>query len=204
MMPENPTPADSNQPITDLLKRIVEGDAEAREELFRQVYSNLHAVAQSCFRNQGRSQTLNPTDLVNEVAVKMLSNPALLSSNSRGAFYSLVSITMRHVLIDHARKRSTQKRKPNGDRDYSPIDQIVDNLESTNHLDLIALNEALDELKSRSERQHEIVIRHFFGGLSFPQVAGQLGVCLSTVEKDWSFARCWLLARMQDQDDEQR
>ncbi|MEZ6119537.1 MAG: ECF-type sigma factor [Pirellulaceae bacterium] len=201
-MSEKTTAADSNQPITDLLKRIVQGDAAAREELFRQVYSNLHTVAQSCFRDQGRHQTLNPTDLVNEVALKMLNNPALLSSSSRGAFYSLVSITMRHVLIDHARKRSAQKRTPIGDRDYSPIDQIVDNLESTNHLDLIALNEALDELKTQSERQHEIVIRHFFGGLTFPQVANQLGCSLATVEKDWRFARCWLLARMQDHDDE--
>ena len=105
---------------------------------------------------------------------------------------------MRHVLIDHARERNRLKR--GGDARRLPLDQVSDEAATMfgcPDLDIVALNDAIDRLEGSFPRQARAVELIFFVGLSHPEAAQLLEVSLSTIDRDWSFARVWLLREME-------
>ncbi len=175
---------------TRLLNRMGAGDSEAAHELARLVYSELHDLASALLAREP-STTLQPTALVHEAWIRFAGDDA--NFESRFQFYSLASKIMRHVLVDHARARRAHKRGQ-GRRPVTWIDAG----ESTpaRALDLLDLDDALRKLEGRDGELFRIVELHFFGGLSYAEIARAFGVSLPTVERRWRIARAWLLAEL--------
>jgi RNA polymerase sigma factor (TIGR02999 family) len=102
---------------------------------------------------------------------------------------------MREVLIDHARRRAADRR--GGGRRRVPLDLMLDYFDAQ-HLDVVAVHEALDRLTELNERQGQVMTLRYFGGLTVPEVAEALGVSPVTVERDWRLARAWLRDQLGD------
>jgi RNA polymerase sigma-70 factor (ECF subfamily) len=156
------------------------------------VYAELRALAAAYARGQRPGHTLQPTALVHEAFVKLVEAPAG-GWNDRAHFFAVAATAMRQVLADHARSRQARKRGGDWQRitlDGGELGQERD------ELDLVALDEALEELGRSDPRKLRVVELRFFGGLTAEEVARVLGVSLSTVESDWRTARAWLQIRL--------
>ena len=182
------TDAASPDDLTRLLARAADGDGEALERAAVLVHHELRSIASRVLAGQRPGQTLCTTALVNEAFAKMLGGSGQ-RYEGRSHFLAVASRAMRSILVDYARARGAQKR--GGGRSRVAIDEVIREFES-DRLDLIALDDALDRLESRTPRQVRVVEMRFFAGLSIAQTASALGVSHGTVENDWRFARAWL------------
>jgi RNA polymerase sigma factor (TIGR02999 family) len=179
--------------ITLLLQRSAQGDSNAAAALFPVVYRELRALAGAMMRSEGPI-TLQPTALVNEAYVKLVSgSPA--NVNDRDHFFRLAAKVMRQVLIDHAREKKTDKRGGDINKHSLTLD-IPDPSRGPTSLDLLALDDALLQLAQADPRKAELVELRFFAGLTNEQTASVTGLSLSTIEREWRFARAWLLERL--------
>ncbi|USN98001.1 MAG: sigma-70 family RNA polymerase sigma factor [Phycisphaeraceae bacterium] len=152
------------------------------------VYSQLRAIAGAYFREQRPEHTLQPTALVNEVFVRMIgSNASALES--RAHFLAVAAKAMRHILIDHARRKRAEKR--GGAFERVTLSGVLSS-SGENAYDAIDVDEALAKLAEINERQARVVELRFFAGLKVAEVASLLGVSDRTVEMDWRMARAWL------------
>ncbi len=185
---------DCNEKLTSILDRISSGEAEAQQELFALVYDELRGMAQRMMDRESADHTLQPTALVHEAAMRLLDSKTLERGGNRSYFFGAMSLAMRRVLVDHARSLSTQRRGA-GRRNVS-LDSLVRQVEETNRVDLVALDDLLFQLERLSPRQSEIVMRRFFGGFEMQEIADQLNVSVSTIQKDWRTARTWLRHRL--------
>lgn len=156
------------------------------------VYEELRRIARMHLDSERLDHTLQATALANEAYLK-LSRKGELSIRDRQHFFALASRMMRQILVDHARRKFAGKR---GGR-AAPISfdeaahvLIVENPQ------LLALSDAIEELASRDARQAQIVDLKFFGGFSVPDIANALQCSESTVKRDWSMARAWLLREL--------
>ncbi len=174
--------------ITLLLQGASHGDQSAVRELLPLVYKELRAIAGSYFQKQTPAHTLQPTAIVHEAYVKLV-NRSAQSWESRAHFMAIVSTAMRQILADHARARNAEKR--GGKHERVTMD-VISPVADTCTLDVIALNDALDELQRLHERQARVVEMRFFGGLTVKEASHALGVSESTVEEDWRAARSFL------------
>lgn len=152
------------------------------------IYKELRSIADVCFRGQSKGHTLQPTALVNEALAKMIRSDST-QWESKSHFLGVAAKAMRHILIDHARKKRTNKRGGEFDRVTLSGVMITNAREEFDALDV---DEALLKLERVDERQAKIVELRFFGGLNSMQIADVLGVSPRTVELDWRFARAWL------------
>ena len=184
--------------VTTLLSRAADGDRLAKDRLFELLYPTLRELAEVQMRHERPGHTLQPTALVNEAILKMNDDRLLAEAANRYSFIAAAARAMRAVLVDHARRRTALKRPSGEKRQRHPLDETVEYFERTQQLDVMALDDALEHLCAQSQRQHDIVMLHFFGGLKFKQIADYLDVSLSTVEKDWRFARAWLRRVLDD------
>jgi RNA polymerase sigma factor (TIGR02999 family) len=146
-------------------------------ELAELVYQELRRLALLFMRRERGNHTLQPSALVNEAWERLAEQPNI-SWQDRNHFFAVAANCMRNVLVDYARRRRATKR--GGDK-----------RQVTLH-DLLALNEALDGLKALDARACQIVEMHFFGGLSFEEIAQVLHISARTVGRDWDMARRWL------------
>ena len=179
--------------VTLLLNRISAGDIGARDLLFNSVYSELRYLAASLMRKARRNHTLLPTDLVHEATMKLLHADSLTALANRRMLFAVAAHSMRSILVDYARQRSALKRPTGGDRQRTPMDEVLEHFEASERCSVVELEDALVDLREHSQIHHEIVVLHFFGGMKFIDIAKHLSVSLSTVEKSWRFARCWLV-----------
>jgi len=177
---------------TVLLDRLRDGDDGAREELFGLLYPELHARAGAVFRSQKADHTLQPTALVHEAYLKMMTPGA--AWQNRAHFCGVAAKAMRQILVNHARDKKALKRGGGAAGRAITVSDAVD--EGGRELDVLALHEALEELARLDGRQAKIAELRFFGGLSGKEVAEALGVSLRTVELDWSMAKGWLASRL--------
>jgi RNA polymerase sigma-70 factor (ECF subfamily) len=181
--------------ITKVLARIDAGESGAVAALMELAYDELHELAQALMRGQPAEHTLQPTALVNEAAIRLLGSGGLEAVRNRSYFFGAMCRAMRRVLVDHARRRLTERRG-GGKRPQSlsdtPLDATIDVIETERGIDLIELDEALARLQARSERQADVVTMRFFGGFEMREISEHLQVSLSTIEDDWRIARSWL------------
>jgi RNA polymerase sigma-70 factor (ECF subfamily) len=168
------------------------GDPSEAARLMDAVYHELRAQASGFFRKHPGPHTLQPTALVHEAFLRVADKTGA-QFEDRAHFAALCAVAMRHILIDHVRRRSTNKR--GGDWKRVSLANLVSPNEGDS-LDVLALDEALTELGQRSKRQVLIVEYRFFGGMSVPEVAHVLKVSTSTVEEDWRMARAWLMVQL--------
>ena len=155
--------------------------------LFELVYHELRRLASSNLRLERPDHTLQTSALVNEAYLRLAGNRHLQSTD-RQQYLRVASHAMRHVLVDHARRRSAVKREGGVRVDLDEAAAIVvANLE-----DLLVVDAALQKLAGVDARQAEIVELRYFGGLSVPETAEALNVSEKTVKRDWAVARVWL------------
>jgi RNA polymerase sigma factor (TIGR02999 family) len=177
--------------ITEILDELrASGGAtpEARNRLYDAVYEELKKVANGLMRSERPGHTLQPTALVNEAYLKIFGRSET-EWRDRKHFLGVATRAMRQVLVDHARRRSADKRGGGWDR-------ITFNnaITSTNHPEtgILELDRALDRLAELSQRMVRVVEFRVFGGLSHDEIADMLSVSSRTAANDWSVARRWL------------
>lgn len=186
--------------ITELLQSWSEGDPEAFSRLVPLVYEDLHNMASFFFQRESESHTLQPTALVHEVYLRMFREEDLSWENRR-QFFGFASKLMRNFLVDHARSRQAQKRG-NG-AIHIPLDDVL-GLSLDAGPDLLAINEALEQLAKTDPRQSEIVQLRFFVGLTVEEIARVLETSPSTVKREWRAAKFWLHRRLSQEPAEKR
>jgi len=179
--------------VTRLLQAWSDGDAEAFERVLPLVYDELHRMAARHLAGERSSISLQATVLVNELCLRLLGWDPIHWQN-RGHFFGVSAGMMRHVLVDIARRRRAERRGgPNAVR--VPLDGIeIPAIEPD--ADLLAVDEALQQLAREDPRKARVVELRFFGGLSVEETAETLGVSARTVHSDWAFARAWLYRRL--------
>ncbi|HMT08605.1 MAG TPA: sigma-70 family RNA polymerase sigma factor [Pyrinomonadaceae bacterium] len=174
------------QDVTVLLDKISEGSSTAPSELLPLVYDDLRRLAQAYFNNEKSEHTLQATALVHEAYIRLV-NWENVSWQNRAHFFAVAAEVMRKVLIDHARKRDSQKRS-GGQRIV--LDDAI-SVPEKKDLDVIKLEEALVALETVDPRQAKIVELRFFGGLSIEETAYVLNISETTVRREWTFAKAW-------------
>ncbi|MBI1380496.1 MAG: sigma-70 family RNA polymerase sigma factor [Planctomycetaceae bacterium] len=172
------------------------GDGAARGPLWDRVYADLRAQAGAFLSRERVGHTLEPTALVHEAWFRLI-RAGGVQLESRGHFLALAARAMRQVLVDHARarladKRGAQRRQMGG----SELLQLAEVDLDRDALDLLALEEALEDLRRLSPRLVRVVELRFHGGLTKDEAALSLGVSRNTVDRDWRTARAWLATRL--------
>jgi RNA polymerase sigma factor (TIGR02999 family) len=157
------------------------------DRLFTVAYEELKRIAASVSRDD-RAMTLSPTALVNEAWVKLSQSPTL-QFESHLHFRSIAARAMRQVLVEAARRRKATRR--GADPAFVTFDDDIGKT-TAGADDIVALNEALDELAHLSPRQAEMIEARFFGGFDTAEIAALLGISEATVLRDWRVARAWL------------
>lgn len=162
------------------------------DRLFPVLYRELRRIAAGLLAREGAGHTLDPTALVHEAYMKIAAQQTHGWSD-RAAFVSVAAQAMRRILVDHARAAGAKKRGGGGRR-IELTDAIAAFEERA--IDLLGLDAALNELALLDQRKARLVEVRFFGGLSVEEAAAALGMTQRTAERDWSFARAWLRARL--------
>jgi RNA polymerase sigma-70 factor, ECF subfamily len=171
--------------VTQLLQDWKSGKREALDELLPIVYDELHRVAKRLLRNE-YAETLPTTALVHEAYLKLVDQHSVDWEN-RGQFFGVASQAMRRILVDHARERHSQKREG--------IKITLDNANTISvqlNESLLDLDLALHELAVFDEVQSKIVELRYFAGLTFEEISSVLEIPLTSVFREWTFARTWL------------
>jgi RNA polymerase sigma factor (TIGR02999 family) len=181
--------------ITVLLNRLRAGDALALSELAPLVGAELRRLASGHLRHQAAGCTWQPTDLVNELWLRLLGRGHLDFQN-RGHFLGVAAHLMRVMVIDHARARCAAKRTPEKTPDNGSEFAALLALTDERALELIALDDSLSCLAGICPRQAEIVEMRYFAGLTVEETAAALAISPATVKREWDKARAWLHARM--------
>jgi len=173
---------------TRLLKAWSEGDETALERLVPLVDAELRRLARHYLRQERPGHILQTTALVNEAWVRLIVWPDV-SWQNRAHFIGLAAQLMRRVLVDEARRRQAQKY--GADAVHVSLAE-AEGIAHEKGADLVALDDALNELATFDERQSKIVELRFFGGLSLEETAEALKISARTVQREWSMAQAWL------------
>jgi RNA polymerase sigma factor (TIGR02999 family) len=180
-----------SQPVTELLVRWKEGDHEALERLVPLVYKELRDIARLHLMRERPGHTLQSAALVHEAYLRLVDQRPFQTEN-RAHFLAVASRLMRQILVDHARSHGAAKR--GADRRVELDTSIV--LPQVRSADVVALDDALNDLTKLDEQQGRIVELRFFGGLATEEIAEVLGISASTVKRDWNVAKAWLSREM--------
>lgn len=181
---------DDSTTLTETLERWRAGDNGAGNSAVEQAYRELRKIAASLMRGERDGHTLSPTALLNETYLSKLRSAAT-TAQDRGHFYALAARAMRQVLIEHSRKKQTQKRTAPetlaGGDSYRPV-QLDANV--------LDLDRALRELRRKDSKAATIVeLRHFLG-MTNDEVADVLSMDTYRVRQEWEFAKVWLRQRL--------
>jgi len=174
--------------VTHLLEEIRAGRKEALDELFRAVYSDLHAVAVRRMRSAPEGNLLQPTALVNETYLRLFGeHPAQV--NDRKHFFSLAATAMARILVDLSRSERAAKR---GGRSQRVTIQSFMQIAPASADELVKINDAIAELAKIDERAAEVVRMTYFAGRDTEDIAEFFGVSPRTVQRDLTVARAFL------------
>ena len=186
--------------ITRLLKEWKAGNAKAGEELIARTYPELRRVAHAHLRRERRGHTLQTTAVLHEAYLRLLrKGPGSVEDHE--AFFRLMAAEIRHRLIDHARRRLAGKRGGGAAHENCDIAALAARVDPGNDIEpmLARLDQALVELGKSFPRAAQVVQLRFLAGLTMEETAKELDLSTGTVKRDWTFARAWLAAAMEDE-----
>ena len=175
--------------VTALLRAWSKGDQAAFDRLTALVYKELHRIGHRYMQNERAGNTLQTTALVNEVYLRLV-DVTNVDWQERAQFFAICAQMMRRILVDAARARGAQKRGARAERVSGEGVELVS--PEPQHF-VIALDAALDEFAKVAPRQARVIELRYFGGLDEKEIAEVLRVSTRTVERDWNFARSWLM-----------
>jgi len=179
--------------VTTLLRSWRAGDEDALEQLIPIVYEELRRIAALHLRRERAAHTLHPTDLVAEAYLR-LAGGAQPDLADRVHFFAVAARNMRQILVDHARRRTADKRG-GGERALTLDEGLIG---GERPAELVRLDEALEELAKLDARKARTIELHYFGGLGHAEVAQVLGVHASTVARDLRVGEAWLHRFLRD------
>lgn len=189
-------PEPSSAQITGLLDRWKQGDRSVEQELVSWIYPTLRDLARAQMRRQGGALTLQATELANEAYMRLIKQQGVDWQN-RDHFAAISATVLRRVLVDYLRERNAEKR--GGGVAMVTLDG-VDSAElpgSGDHLDWLALDQALNDLAEADPAVAKVVELRLFSGLEVEQIAACCNSSTATVGRQWRFARNWLSTRLQ-------
>ena len=185
--------------LTGLIQAHAAGDPGALQRLLPLVHAELRSLAARALRRERKDHTMQPTDLVSEVYLK-LADQAEVDWGDRTHFFSVAAGAVRQVLVDHARRHDAQKRG-GGRKPFTLHD--FDAILPAHSLDLLSLDDALHVLAELDPEQHRVVEMRFFGGMRVEEIARVMSMSPRTVKNRWRAARAWLIAHLQTEEEEQ-
>jgi RNA polymerase sigma factor (TIGR02999 family) len=178
---------DSSTSLTDLLEKWRAGDQDSLHHVFPLVYSELKRLARSRLRSERPNHTLQSTALVHEAYLRLLKSDQNQFAN-RDHLLAVAALLMRQILVDHARQRNAAKR----DGGYGITLNDLNVGAKSEDVNIVALDDALQELARLDPQQSRVVELRYFGGLSIEETARALEVSPATVKREWASARIWL------------
>jgi RNA polymerase sigma factor (TIGR02999 family) len=180
--------------VTDLLRRWGEGDAEALDQLFPLMYDRMRQLAHQRLRTEPDG-SLNTTALVHEAYLKLV-DQSRAQWSERSQFFAIAARAMRRILVDYARQHLAEKR--GGRRERVVLDGEILSLDQRADA-LLAVDEALERLRTVDERASRVVECRFFGGYTDAETAEALGITDRTVRRDWLRAKAWLYEALREE-----
>src|SRR5581483_1291860 len=180
-MPEEP-------PVTVLLQRFANGDKVALDTLIPLVYTELQRLARGYLRNERSGHTLQPTALVHEAYARLLRQDQPDYQN-RAHFLGVAAQVMRQILIDHARTKNAEKR--GGGRPNFSMEEATE-IAMDRPSELIAIDDALNELARTDSLKAKLIEMRFFGGLTAEESAEALQMSVNEVRRHLRVAQAWL------------
>ena len=184
----DPDERDKDREVATLLRHWQQGDDAALEDLLPLLYADLRKLAAAYMRRESPAHTLQPTALVSEAYFR-LEGRRHIPVKSRAHFMAAAAEAMRRILVDHARRKRSEKR--GGDRQRVTLHEGLA-AERVEDVDLLALDQALDRLRQLDDSMADVVILRYFGGLTLEELAGVLGTSERSVSRRWTMARTWL------------
>jgi RNA polymerase sigma factor (TIGR02999 family) len=188
--------------VTRILSAIEAGDPQAADQLLPLVYDELRKLAAVRLGQENPGQTLQATALVHEAYLRLVGREQesgdgeSVKWDSRGHFFAAAAEAMRRILVDGARRRNAEKRGSGAVRhELHDIEIAAAEIPE----DLVALDEALDELAAVDKPAADLVHLRYFAGLSIPDAAETMNISPRTAARLWAYARAWLRQKIEGQ-----
>jgi RNA polymerase sigma factor (TIGR02999 family) len=175
--------------VSRILDQIQRGNAQAAQ-LLPLVYDELRRLAGAQMAQERPDHTLDATALVHEAYLRLVGD---FKFENRRHFLAAAAQSMKRILVENARRRGRLKRGGGLQREAVDLDALTIGAPDD---ELLALDDALERLALHDPGKAQLVELHFFGGLSLPEIAENLNISLSTVERGWRYARAWLYTAM--------
>ncbi len=185
---ENP-----GQNVTELLVKLTDGNTQVLEALLPIVYGELRSLANNYLRRERVDHTLQPTALVHEAYMKLVDQRNVVWQN-RAHFFGIAANIMRRILVDHARRHKSEKR--GGEYSKEQLEEALVVVSDERSFELLALDEALENLAEMDPQKARMVELRYFGGLSVEETAEVMGVSEITVKRHWKLAKAWLYGQI--------
>ncbi len=179
--------------VTRILSRIESGDLSAADQLLPLVYDELRRLAAKRMAHEKPGQTLQPTALVHEAFIRLVDADKARIWDSRHHFFAAAAEAMRRIMVENARRKQCVRHGGHFKRVHVHVDELPGEM---SHDQLLALDEALDQLKELCPVKARLVVLHFFGGMTMKQAADVLQISRATAHRYWVFARAWLFRQI--------
>lgn len=175
--------------VTQILRAVERGDAQAANEFLLLIYAELRKLAAQKMAREQPGHTLQATALVHEAWLR-LGADAQPGWQNRAHFFAAASEAMRRILVERARRKHREKR--GGGAEHVDVAELEIAAPPGNEEESLAVDEALDRLAAHDARKAEVVKLRYFVGFSFEETAEVLGISVPTAKRDWAYARAWL------------
>jgi RNA polymerase sigma factor (TIGR02999 family) len=187
--------------VTRVLCAMEGGDPQAASQLLPLVYDELRKLAAQRLAQEQPGQTLQATALVHEAYLRLVEGEHPQQWNGRGHFFAAAAEAMRRILVENARRK--QRVKHGGDAAHVELDESS-LVAAEVPEDLIALDEALEQLAVVDPRAAQLVNLRYFGGMTIPDAATVIGVSPRTADSLWAYARTWLFQKVEGHEDDRQ
>lgn len=181
--------SDDGEDVTQLLIDWNLGDSSALDALMPHIVDELRKVARKYLRGESDASTLQPTALVNEVYLRLIDRDKV-SWKDRAHFFAFAALTMRRILVEHARARRAAKR--GGGQELATLIDAPSSDPRSKKVDVLDLDTALEKLTSLDAKQARVVELRYFAGLTVNETAEAMGIARASVTRYWTLAKAYL------------
>jgi RNA polymerase sigma factor (TIGR02999 family) len=183
--------------VTRILSQIEAGNPSAAEQLLPLVYDELRKLAAAKLAQEKPGQTLQATALVHDAYIRLVDRKQTQRWDSRGHFFAAAAEAMRRILVENARRK--QSLKQGGDCSRLELEFDIPAFGEAKH-DLLAIDEALEELQQVDPEKATLVKLRFFAGLSETEAAAEMQISRATASRYWTYAKAWLFNRLRERE----